>query len=314
MYINSIGYYIPQTRVHNNFFKDINGLTSEWILQRTGILTRSKASEDESVHSMGIEAVKSAIKALPYSVEEVDLIVSAGYTPLDTVGTLAHVVQREFSIENAVALYLSSACSSFINALEVVQGYFAMKKSTKALIVCAEHNTYYSNQNDPVSGHLWGDAAVAWFISAEPNSSNDPKVADVYTRGLGHIGKGPNGVYLRPKDEGIVMPDGRDVFLNACKYMVSSIDILLSRNGLKIDNIQKIICHQANSRIVENVRLQYNLSSDRFYNNIEELGNTGSASSALVFAQNFDKFNSGDRSVLTVFGGGYSCGSALIEF
>lgn len=314
MFINSTGFYVPSERVHNDYFLNLNGLTSEWIYQRTGIMTRSKAGEGEDTHTMGIAAVKNALAKLSYGIDEVDLIVGASYSPLDTVATLAHAVQREFTIANAKAIYISSACSSFINALEIVEGYFALGKASKALIVCSEHNTSYSNETDPKSGHLWGDAAVAMFISKEKQAERESEIVEIYTQGLAHIGKGTGGVYLRPKTEGVVMPDGRDVFMNACKYMVEAIDYVAEKQHTAVDDISYIIAHQANMRIVANVAHQLKLPLERFLSNIEELGNTGSASSALVLAQNYDKFKSGDTVVLTVFGGGYSSGSCFIRF
>ena len=103
MYINATGYYIPTERVSNDHFFEINGLTSDWILQRTGINTRSKAGEGENSDTMGLEAIRTAIPYLPYDITDVDLIVSACYSPRDTVATLAHVAQREFKIEKAKA-------------------------------------------------------------------------------------------------------------------------------------------------------------------------------------------------------------------
>lgn len=134
MYINATGFYVPEERVPNQHFFELNGLTSEWIEQRTGIKTRSKARPDENINTMGLEAIRNALPKLPYDIKEVDLIIAASYSPYDTVATAAHVAQREFQIQEAKALYLSSACSSFVNALEVVEGYFAMGKATKALI------------------------------------------------------------------------------------------------------------------------------------------------------------------------------------
>ncbi len=314
MYINATGYYIPTERVTNDYFFEVNGLTSDWILQRTGIKTRSKAAKDETMESMGIKAIQDAITKLPYSSNDIDLVIAASYSPLDTVATLAHVAQREFKIENAKALYLSSACSSFTNAVEVAEAYFLSGKATKALIVCSEHNTYYSNDSDPKAGHLWGDAAVAICLSKEPQKEGEAEVIEVHTHGLGHIGKGPQGVMLRPRDEGISMPDGRDVFINACKYMVETLEIMTSKHNMAVENLNYIICHQANMRIVANIAHQLKLSDDHFLNNIEELGNTGSASSMLVLAQNIEKMQPNDLVALTVFGGGYSCGGVLIKF
>lgn len=314
MFINATGFYIPTQRVHNDYFLNINGLTSEWILQRTGIETRAKAGKEENTQTMGLAAVSQAVPRLPYPVSDVELVISACYSPYDTVGTLAHVVQREYKIENAKAMYISSACSSFANALEVAEGYFAMNKARTALIVCSEHNTYYANESDAKAGHLWGDAAVALFVSKERQQADEPEIKDIYTRGLGHIGKGPYGVYLRPKTEGIVMPDGKDVFMHACRYMCDVLYTLTNRNGYTIDDLTYLICHQANLRIVHHIGRQLNVEDSRFLNNIRELGNTGSASAMLVLAQHIHEMKKNDLVGLTVFGGGYSCGGFLVKF
>lgn len=313
MYINSMGFYVPSGRVTNDYFLNVNGLTSDWILQRTGITSRSKVADGEGHDSMGLAAIDDAMKSLPYDVKDVDLIVSAAYSAYDTVATLAHVAQRKYNIDGAKAVYASAACSSFINGLEIIEGYFAMGKAEKALLICSEHNTYYSNEADPKSGHLWGDAAVAYFISKNKVSDSDWKILDVFTQGLGNIGKGPDGVKLRPKEDGITMPDGRDVFIHACRYMIYALNHSLESAGLKIDDIAHLICHQANKRIVAQVAHQLEKPLDAFINNIEELGNTGSASAPLVLAQNKDEIKSGEKVALMVFGGGYSCGTFIVE-
>ena len=135
----------------------------------------------------------------------------------------------------------------------------------------------------------------------------------MYTCGLGNVGKGPEGVILRPKENGIEMPDGRDVFVNACTYMIKALDQVTKPEGMSPSDLDYIITHQANKRIVAQVAHQLDLTDDHFLNNIEEYGNTGSASCALVFAENRDKFKKGDKIGLTVFGGGYSCGAFLVE-
>ena len=314
MYINAIGCYVPQGRVDNDHFLEVNGLTSDWILKRTGISTRSKAAPGEGHNSMGLDAVEAALPSLPYDIKEVQLIVSAAYSVYDTVATLAHEVQKKYDIDGAKAVYASSACSSFVNGLEIIEGYFAMGKADKALLVCSEHNSYYANESDPKCGHLWGDGAVAMFVSKDRVSDKDIKISNIFTCGLGNISKGPEGVKLRPKEDGITMPDGRDVFIHACKYMIEALDHVTSPDNMKPSDLTYIITHQANKRIVAQVAHQLGLGEDRFLNNIEELGNTGSASAAIVLAQNMDKFQKGDKVGLTVFGGGYSCGAFTIDF
>ena len=313
MYINAMGCYVPSTRIDNDHFLDINGLTADWILQRTGISTRSKCAAGENQHTMAIEAVESCLAEAPYPVTDVDLIIGAGYAVYDSVATTAHIVQQHWGISNAKALYLTSACSSFINALETAEAFFLAGKATKALIVCSEQNSYYANESDPKSGHLWGDGAVAWLVSKDRVSDNDWEVLSVVTQGLGHVSKGPAGVRLRPREDGITMPDGRDVFINACRYMVSGLKEALDQASAKIEDVKYIAPHQANMRIVAQVAHQLSLPMDRFINNIQELGNTGSASCAIVLTQRKEDVQKGDLVAMSVFGGGYSCGATVIR-
>lgn len=313
MYINAMGHYVPDGRVPNEYFEKVNGLTPEWIFQRTGINTRSKAEADENCDTMAIAAVENAKKNLPYDIKDVDLIVGAYYAVFDSVATAGHVVQQKYDIAGAKVLYVSAACSSFINGLEVAEGYFAMGKARRALIVCSEHNTYYSNEKDPKSGHLWGDAAVAFFVSKDREAETDIEILDIFTEGLGNVGKGPGGVKLRPGEDGISMPDGRDVFINACRYMIYALNNALQHTGLKKEDISKFICHQANKRIVAQVAHQLEKPLDEFLNNIETLGNTGSASAPLVLSQHKGELKKGELIALMVFGGGYSCGCFIIK-
>lgn len=314
LYINRITHYLPENIVPNSYFKEVNGLDDDWIFSRTGIKNRSKAGADENTNTMGIKAVDLAAENLPYAVEEIDLIIAATYSPYDTVATPAHMVQRRYHIEQAKCLSVSSACSSFINAMEIVQGYFAMGKATKALVIGSEHNSSYANENDPQSGHLWGDGAVAVFISSENYSGHDPQIIDIYTHGLGHIGKAAEAVYLRPQNGGIGMPEGRDVFINACHYMIEALEKVTHPHGKTVQNLNWISSHQANQRIIKTIAKQIDIPEERFLTNIEQRGNTGSPSCAISLSENLSKIKTGDLVGLTVFGGGYSCGAMLLQF
>ena len=313
MYINTTGYYIPKQRIPNSYYTEKTGLTDDWIVQRTGIHTRSRAAADENINTMGLEAIHDALPRLPYDIREVDLLIAATYSPYDTVGTAAHVAQHHYAIPHAKAFTLSSACSSFINALEVVEGYFAMGKAHRALIIGGDKNTAYSNEDDPKSGHLWGDAAVAFFLSNERIADTDAEVLEVYTEALGTIGKGPESIQLRPRDGGIRMPEGKDVFLQACTYMPQNALRLLTHHDYTFDDLSYFIGHQANMRILKNIATSNSIPEEKILSNIAELGNTGSASSALVYAQNRERFQAGDLVCLSVFGGGYSAGATLIK-
>lgn len=313
MFINSIGYYIPETRITNDYFTEVNGLTSDWIAQRTGIQTRSRASSNETMDYMCNEAVKNAIPNLPYNIQDVDLVIFASYTPSDTVGTTGHYIQREYNIANAKVFYISSACSSALNAIEIIYSFFCSEISEKALLICADRNSTYSDDSDCISGHLWGDGAAAYFFSNKSYSKNDPQILDITTQGLGHIGMGTNGVSLKPKDEGIKMPYGKDVFIHACNYIAQGTKDIVETNGYNLDDLSYFIGHQANMRILKNVTKQLHIDENKILSNIEELGNTGSVSALLVFAQNASLFKTGNLICLSVFGGGYSTGSCLIK-
>ena len=313
MYINATGFYVPEQRIPNAYYTEKTGLGNEWIVQRTGIRTRSRAGADENINTMGLEAIHDALPRLPYDIHEVDLLIAATYSPYDTVGTAAHVAQHRYVIPHAKAFMLSSACSSFINALEVAEGYFAMGKARRVLIIGGDKNTAYSNDDDPKSGHLWGDAAVAFFLSNERVADTDSEILDVYTEALGTVGKGPESIQLRPRDGGIRMPEGKDVFLQACTYMPQNALRLLHGHGYTFDDLSYLIGHQANMRILRNIASSNHIPEEKILSNIAELGNTGSASSALVFAQNRERFRRGDLVCLTVFGGGYSAGATLIR-
>jgi 3-oxoacyl-[acyl-carrier-protein] synthase-3 len=314
MFINTVSHYLPDQRIHNDSFKELNGLEDEWIFERTGIRTRSKVDSGENANTMAVEAVNKALATLPFDIKDVDLIIGASYTPYDTVATIGHVVQREFSIPEAQVVYISSACSSLVNALEIVEGYFALGKSSRALVIASEHNTMYSDNTCEKSGHLWGDGATAIFISNEPLGDKPGEILNIYTRGLGHIGKGTEAVYLRPAEGGLQMPDGRDVFMHACNFMRIALEKTLEDCNLTIHDLDFIIPHQANHRIIANLIKQLDIQPQKVLTNIEELGNTGCASTGICLSQNLEKIPADSLVGITVFGGGYSAGALLVRF
>ncbi len=313
MYINAISHYLPSRRIPNQYYTELKGLTDEWIFRRTGIRQRTRAADDENTHTMAIEAMLPIVDRLPYDLKDVDLIVGATYTPFDMVGTLAHAVQGYFDIHSAAAVTVTSACSSFINAVEIVEGYFATGKAKRALVIASEDNYMYTNEDCDESAHLWGDGAGCVFISAEKYSADDIRVLDVHTAGLGHIGKGVGGVYLRPSNGGLIMPYGRDVFVNACKFMETEAKDIVEKNNYVMGDVNYLVPHQANSRIMDHVAKVLGVDASRVISNIEETGNTGCASTLICLSQNWQRFVENDLILVTVFGGGYSSGAMLLK-
>ncbi|MCB2378679.1 ketoacyl-ACP synthase III [Hymenobacter sp. BT635] len=314
MYIHQVAAYLPAHVITNKHFTHLNGLSHEWIIERTGIRERRKAAKGENTNTMAIDAAERvlALSSL-FPATDVDLIVGATYTPHDTIYTVAHAVQRAIGVADIPVVSISSACSSLLNAIEIVEGYFAMGKARRALVVVSEHNTAYNNEHDTVAGHLWGDGAAALLISKDRLAPTDLRMVDLLTAGAGGVGKADEAVTLKPVEKGIVMPYGKDVFINACQYMASVTRKVLERNQLTVADLNWLIPHQANLRITRNVLQALELPEERAVSNIERLGNTGCAGAAIALADQLDQIQPGERIMITVFGGGYSYGAMLLE-
>ncbi len=141
------------------------------------------------------------------------------------------------------------------------------------------------------------------------------EIVDVFTRGLGHIGKGPEGVYLTPGKDGLLMPFGKDVFIHACNFMEEALNVIFERNNRKLDEMNYLISHQANERIIRNLGKRLNMLNGSVLSNIDRLGNTGCASTAICMSENIDTLKAKKALLgVTVFGGGYSSGSMMLQF
>ncbi|GAB3034627.1 3-oxoacyl-ACP synthase III family protein [Spirosoma pulveris] len=311
MYIHAVSHYLPSQVVGNEHFTKLNGLSSEWIIERTGIAERRKAGPGENTNTMTIEVVQRLSEKADLT--NVDLIVGGTYTPYDTIVSLAHEAQHYLGIADIPVISISTACSSLLNAIEVVEGYFALNKATRALVIVSEHNTLYYNETDTISGHLWGDGAAALLITKERQHEGDFVIKALTTGGAAHTPKATTGVMMKPADGGVTMPHGRDVFINACLYMPKASLQVIEQCGLTLADIDYILPHQANLRISRNVMKTLGLPEEKLISNIQRYGNTGCAGCAIALSEQWDTFQKGQRIVITVFGGGYSFGAMLVE-
>lgn len=314
VYLHHVASYLPEAVVTNAHFTRLNGLANEWIIERTGIQERRKAGPGENANTMAIAATRAAFEAAPdFASESVDLIVVGTYTPHDTIFTAAHAVQRDLGVNEIPTVSISSACSSLLNAVEIVEGYFATGKARRAVVVVTEHNTAYNNEEDTMAGHLWGDGAAALLISKDRLSADDLRISEIITGGAAPVSKADESVTLKPVEKGIVMPFGRDVFQQACIYMAKVTQQLLTKHHIPTEELTYLIPHQANLRISNNVVKQLGLDPARAVNNIQRLGNTGCAGAAIGLAEVWNTLQAGARVIITVFGGGYSYGAMLLE-
>lgn len=312
MYINGVASYLPAKVLPNSFFETV-GITDEWIKGRTGIEERRICPEGENANTMGIEAVKNLLTILKEDGKNFDLIIGASYTPYDTVATLAHQIQHYLKVADVPTLYVSTACSSVLNAIEIAEGYFALGKATRALIVGSEHNSGYVDMKDKVSGPLWGDGAVAFAISKDRMNEGDLEIKHISTGGAAHTPKAVKAVYLQPIEHYFPMADGRDVFINACVYMERESRRVLEKFNLNVDQIDYYIPHQANHRISLHVVKELGMDESKLVANIQKYGNTGCCGFGIGVAETWNKFKKGDKILSIVFGGGYSFGAMYME-
>lgn len=314
IYIEEIGAYVPEARIDNAAFSALTGKDAEWFVARTGIHARSRAASTETTTSMGVAAVRQLLDKRPAALDGVDLIIGCSYTPDDTLSTMASRVQREFGITEARVYFLSTACSSFISALELARIMLQAGEARKALIVVSEHNSRYSDDADPFSGHLWGDGAAAAVVSGD-GSQAAFTLDYVKSRGVACAGKGPDAISLNPDlgRHALVMQEGRDVFARACEYLTEEVRRAVASLDLAVADVRWLVPHQANLRILSNVARALELPIERCVVTVDRLGNTGCASIPISMEHARAQMQPNDVIAATAFGGGYSCGAAILR-
>jgi 3-oxoacyl-[acyl-carrier-protein] synthase-3 len=314
MWITSIGTYVPTEVRDNAFYARSTGLSPERIAKSAGISTRHVAGPDEDAFTMALAASEDCLRRANDTGHKPDFIISGSYTPTDLIGTIAHRLQRAFHLEAVRALYISTGCSSMLNAMEIAEGYFATGKSRVCLATASEHNTYYCDPSDGVCGHLWGDGGGAFLLSSSrPAEGLSLRVLALTTCGHGDEGRGPDAVCMKPRDGGLQMPAGADVFRHAVECMCAAASTVLEFTGLTIDAMRYFIPHQANQRITNRVAARLGCSPARVVSNIHSHGNTGSAGAVLALASVAGQLRAGEHVLMAVFGGGYSSGAAILR-
>ncbi|NKC01930.1 MAG: hypothetical protein GKR90_25990 [Pseudomonadales bacterium] len=264
VFIESLASYVPANRLDNDTLSKLTDKSPAWFLERTGIGERSRAESNETTSSMAIDSVDRLMHAHPGALQDVDLIIGASYTPDDTLSNMAARVQRTFELETARVYFLSTACTSFISCLELAELMLEAGKAHRALIVVSEHNSRFTEDANPYSGHLWGDGAAAIVVSKSAEKAKF-RIEYAESRGMACAGLGPEAITLDPTQgqQGLVMAHGRDVFNNACRQLVAEVNTGLGSCGLTAQNIDWFVPHQANMRIINQVAKNLKLSQDR---------------------------------------------------
>lgn len=301
------GSYVPEHFLDNNDLSQMVETSDEWIRERTGVIRRHIIQEDTTV-SMAVKASQRALENSGMSPEEVDLIIVSTFTSEILLPCTACEVQKELGAVNAACFDLNAACTGFLFAWNTAQVYLASGVYRNALIIGAESLSNYVDWKDRTTCILFGDGAGAAVLRAEEGS-----ILPTVTHSDGEKGK---ALTCLSRQASFIGMDGQAVFRFAVKRVPEAVEELLNKAELTMDDIDYLVLHQANRRIVEAVAKRLKTDISRFPMNLQEYGNTSSASIPILLDEmnREGKLKRGQKIILAGFGAGLSWGASLVEW
>ncbi|HEY8363949.1 MAG TPA: beta-ketoacyl-ACP synthase III [Haloplasmataceae bacterium] len=300
----STGSYAPSNIMTNFDFEKIVDTSDEWIVQRTGIKKRHIVT-DENTSDLAYKAALKAIEKVNYDTSKIDLIVVATFTPDYLSPGVSNLVQAKLGLseQDITCFDINTGCTGLIYALNVVSLMLNSGKYQSALLIGSEVISKVIDYKDRNTCVLFGDGAGCLILE----NTEEDKSAYVYTTSQGELEK---ALYV----DRYVHMDGKKVYQFALGAMEDGIKKVLNAANLTLDDISKIIPHQANIRIIQSVAKSLNLDIDKFYINIDKYGNTSAASIAIALDEYINsKENVENEKVLLVgFGSGFTYGAAIL--
>lgn len=320
--IGGIGSYAPSKIVTNDDLSQIVDTNNEWIEGRTGIKER-RISQGEDTSLMATEASKKAIEMANISPLDIDLIVLATCTPDMFIPATACIVQANLGAKNALAFDISAACTGFIYGLNVAESLMKNNNFKHALVIGSENLSKVVNWEDRGTCVLFADGAGAAVLSRSNEGGivtsicgTDGEKGDFITLGANDV-KNPfyENESKDKRDQSLGMY-GQEVFKFATSIIPSLINGILKKTNLTIDEIDYIVPHQANIRIIEYAAKKLKISKDKFFMNIQSYGNTSAASIPIALDEMNEKklLKKDSKIILVGFGGGLTYGASLINW
>jgi 3-oxoacyl-[acyl-carrier-protein] synthase-3 len=318
-----IGYYVPEIVLSNFDLEKMVDTTDEWIVTRTGIRERRIARPDEASSDLAIKAVERAMADAGITAGDIDLIVIGTATPDMPFPSTACIVQDRIKATNAAAFDITAACSGFMYGITIVQSMIMAGKTNRALVVGVETLSRILDYEDRATCVLFGDGAGAVVMEAcEPGDGvlstyikSDGSFADLLYLPAGGSRRPLTEERLRNREQYVKMK-GDGLFKYAVKAMVEASEEVLAKANLKASDIDFVIPHQANIRIIEGVRARLHVPEEKVIVNIDHIGNTSSASIPIAFGEARDKglIKRGDTILMVAFGGGLTWGAVLLKY
>ncbi len=313
--IISTGSYLPEKIMTNSDLEKVVDTSDEWIFQRSGIKQRHIAADDQSTADMAVIAAKNAIEQAGISPEDIDGIVVATTTPDQTFPSVAVRVQSALDVPVGVAFDVQAVCTGFVYALSVADNFIKAGQLKRILVIGAEKMSAILNWEDRTTCVLFGDGAGAVILEAQEGGDAGILSSHLYADGrLKDILYTDGGVSTTGESGHIVM-HGREVFKHAVNLMADAVRKALEENKLEASDINWLVPHQANIRIIEATAKKLSLPMERVVVTVENHGNTSAASIPLAFdhAMRSGKIKDGDLVLFEALGGGLTWGSALVR-
>jgi len=317
--ITGTGGYLPEKILTNHDLEKMVDTTDEWIRDRTGIRERHIAADDEFTVDLAEQAARNAIDAAGISVDEIDLIIVATTTPDRVFPSTACLLQQRLDIHGCAAFDVQAVCTGFVYGLGVADQFFKSGTSKCALVVGAETLSRIINWKDRNTCVLFGDGAGAVVLQADEETGilSSHLHADGSYENLLTV---PYGVstgksQMLEGSAGITMK-GNEVFKMAVNTLGRIVDETLQYNDMEKSDIDWLVPHQANTRIINATARKLSMSLDRVVVTVDKHGNTSAASVplALDVAVRDGRINKGETLMLEAFGGGFTWGSVLLKF
>lgn len=320
--ISAVGHYVPDYVLTNKELETMVETNDEWIRTRTGISERRLLKDPEKASAfMAAEAAKEILEQRNISADEVDAIIVATVTPDYMFPATACLAQTMIGAHNAFAYDLAAACSGFLYALTTGTTMIESGRYKKVLVIGSDKMSSIVDFTDRTTCILFGDAAAGVLL--EPSDDENGVIDHIMqssaegAKALIQAGGGsinPATHETVEKKMHYIRQDGRPVFKRATEGMADVSEAIMKKNNLSADDIDWLVPHQANLRIIDATARRMDLDKSKVMINIEKYGNTTAATIPLCLYDWKDKLNKGDNLVLVAFGGGYTWGASYVKW
>lgn len=314
------GGYLPSKILTNDDLSESLETSDEWIKSRTGISRRHIAAEDEFCSHLAYKATLSALADANIEARELDLIIVCSTTPDNSFPGVATKLQGYLKVRHIPAFDLQAVCSGFIFGMHVADSLMKSGKYKTILLVCAEKMTSLLDWKDRSTAILFGDGAGAVILrgdSSESNIANSGIIdSNINSDGTMFDLLYTDGGISSTKTSGKIRMNGREVFKLAVERMSESIKEIMQKNNLGMNDIDYLIPHQANIRIINSIAAKVGIEADKIIITVEKHANCSAASIPLALYEHrlLNKFKTGDIIVFTAFGAGATWGSLILRW